>query len=81
MIAKFVLTTEGEVKPLVASSEQWEGIRSHLKLGATAIHGSKGSFEIFAVLEVAKGFEGKGISSSKDGIMMIFSKTEEGKGE
>ena len=81
MIGKFVLTTEGEVKPLVASSEQWEGIRSHLKLGATAIRTPKGSFYIFAILEIAKGFEGKGISSSKDGIMMIFSKTEEGKGE
>lgn len=72
MIAKFVLTTAGEAKPLVASSAQWASIRAHLTKGATPIHTANESIEIFAVLEIAKGYEGKGISNSKDGILMLF---------
>ena len=77
MIAKFVLTTAGEVKPLVASSSQWEQIRAHLAKGATPIHTTKESIEIFAILEIAKGYEGKGISNSKDGILMLFGEVTE----
>ena len=72
MIEKFVLTTTGEAKPLVASSSQWEQIREHLAKGATPIHTAKETIEIFAVLEIAKGYEGKGISNSKDGMLMLF---------
>ncbi|MEO4053402.1 hypothetical protein [Solibacillus sp. CAU 1738] len=73
---KFIITVNGDVKPLFATSEQWYEISTKFKDGAVPIVTNEGEQEVFAILEVAKGYTGKDLASSADGILMIFSKED-----
>lgn len=73
---KFIMTVDGEVKPLFASEAQWDGISELLRNGAVPVKTSEGFRDVFGILEVAKGFEGTGVSSGEEGIMMIFGRKE-----
>lgn len=73
---KFVMTVDGEVKPLFASEAQWDGISELLKNGPVPVETNEGFQKVFGILEVAKGFEGTGVSSGEEGIMMIFGRKE-----
>ena len=75
-VAKHVITVDGDVKPLVATPKQWERITAEMKNGTVPIHTNEDSFELFAVLEVAKGYQAVGVSNSKDGVLLLFGKVE-----
>lgn len=73
---KFILTVEGDVEPLFATQEQWYSISKELKKGPCPLQTSNSHKMVFAVLEVCKGYQGTGISNSRDGIMMCFGKID-----
>ena len=69
---KFVIDVKGNVEPLFATIKQWDTISLELKKGPLEIHTASGSRNIFAVLEVCKGYQGKGISREDGNVIMIF---------
>lgn len=69
---KFVITVDGDVKPLFATSEQWCEMSTMLKDGPVPVTTSECESDVFAILEVAKGYSGTGISGNADGVMMFF---------
>lgn len=71
---KFIITVNGDVKPLFATSEQWHEISTKFKDGAVPVVTNEGEQEVFAILEVAKGYHGTGLANDTDGVVMIFSK-------
>ena len=76
LTGKFAITVKGETKPIFATQEQWREISSKLKDGTVSITTNEGKQEVFAILEIARGYSGKGLATETDGVMMLFTKEE-----